>query len=89
MPASTDQERQVKLIVDNAHWLQAIICEGCTNRFHSHGDIIDGRLVLSDPECLSPDCAGHEPVAAYLGALQALRCVPTLNASIRLRPNSY
>ena len=72
MPAPIDLEIRATRILDNAYWLQGIICQGCTHRFHSHADIVDGCLVLSNPECLNPDCPGHDPAVAYQKALQTL-----------------
>lgn len=69
MPPANDPERQATQILENAHWLQAIICQGCTNLCHDKAEITDGGLVFSNPHCLNPDCAGHDPVAAYLKAL--------------------
>ena len=72
MSAPSDLERRATQILDNDYWLQTIICQGCTHWFHSHADIVDGCLVLSNPECLNPDCPGHDSVAVYQKALQTL-----------------
>ena len=72
MQAPNNLEKLATRILDDAYWFQDRICAGCTNLFHSRADIVDEQLALSDPQCLNPDCAGHDPVAAYLGALQVL-----------------
>ena len=72
MPAPNDLEKRAVAILDNACWLQGIICSGCTSLFYDSAKFVGGELVLSEPRCLNPDCAGHEPVAAYQKALQAL-----------------
>ena len=72
MPAPNDLEKRASQILDNAHWLQRIVCEGCTNLWYDKANIVDDRLVFSNPRCLNPNCPGHDPVAAYQKALQAL-----------------
>ena len=72
MPTSNDLEKWATQILDNACWLQGIICPGCTNLFYDSAQFVDGELVFSEPRCLNPDCGGHDPVAAYQKALQTL-----------------
>jgi len=72
MPAVNDLEKRAVVILDNACWLQAIICPGCTSLFYDSAKFVGGQWVLSESRCLNPDCAGHDPVAAYQKALQTL-----------------
>jgi len=72
MPAPTDLEKRATQILDNAYWLQGIMCRGCTHRWHDRADIVDGRLVFSEPRCLKANCPGHDPTTAYQKAMQSL-----------------
>ena len=75
MPAPTDLEKRAELILDNACWLQNIICSGCTNLFYDLAKFMDEKLVFSDPKCLNADCPGHDPFMAYLKASQVLNSI--------------
>lgn len=81
MPAANDLEKRAMLILDNAYWLQGIVCQGCTNLLYTQAEKIDGKWVFLDPHCLNVDCPGHDPVMAYPKALQVVAGVYGKEAS--------